>query len=179
MNTSISLFELLSLAVSITTSFAVFLAVRQIKINRQQLYLATITKCIEHFRSFDKLNIDTTDEKVLWNYIDLVSEELFYFQYDYIPTDVSIEWIDGMIDYLPITDKSGSVLNRGNCIHYLADHGEEFLISFPRIRTSFEISEQYDFTLIYSKEKGNIKSRVVERNRLAKEILKNVRASGV
>lgn len=170
-----SLFELLSLILSATTVVALFLAVRQIKINRQQLYLSTITKCIQDFRSLSGFDKKTTDTKEIWKYVDLVSEELFYFQYDYIPENVSLEWIDGMIDYLPITTKSGEVLNREHCVDYLAKNGEEFLIAFPRIRSSFEVKRDYNFGLVYSKEKELIPRRVKERIRLAKEIFKNVK----
>lgn len=34
-------------------------------------------------------------------YIEFVNEEFFYLENDYLPLQVGIEWIDGMIDYLP------------------------------------------------------------------------------
>lgn len=46
---NMTLFETLSLTLSGVTSIALILAVWQIKINRKQLYLATITKCVQDF----------------------------------------------------------------------------------------------------------------------------------
>ncbi len=175
MNLSLSLFEILSLSISLVTTLALILAVRQIRINRQQLYLSTIAKCIEDFRKLGDIDKDTTDRKLLWKYIDLVSEELFYFQYDYIPQNVSIEWIDGMFDYLPVTDLNGAVLNSNNCIKILSREIDTFFISFPRIRNSFEIKGIYNFSIIYSEDKDKIKDRIIERIKLAKEILSNVK----
>lgn len=175
MNLSLSLFEILSLSISLVTTLALILAVRQIRINRQQLYLSTIAKCIEDFRKLGDIDKDTTDRKLLWKYIDLVSEELFYFQYDYIPQNVSIEWIDGMFDYLPVTDLNGAVLNSNNCIKILSREIDTFFISFPRIRNSFEIKGSYNFSIIYSEDKDKIKDRIIERIKLAKEILSNVK----
>lgn len=55
------------------------------------------------------------------NYIDLVNEELFYIQRGYLPTDIAKEWIDGTIDYIPITNKTGPriTLNENICIDLL------------------------------------------------------------
>lgn len=170
-----SLFEICSLTLSGFTVLTLFFAVRQIKINRQQLYLATITKCIQDFRTMGNIDKDTKDEGVLWKYIDLVSEEMFYFQHDYIPTNVSLEWIDGMLDYLPVSDQNGMVLNSDHCIELLAIKIDTFFIRFPRIRRSFQIEGTYNFQVIYSSSKEKIRDRIIERARIGREILSNVK----
>ena len=175
MEIEMSLFEICSLVLSGFTVLTLFFAVRQIKINRQQLYLATITKCIQDFRMMGNIDKDTLDEAVLWKYIDLVSEEMFYFEHDYIPTNVSIEWIDGMLDYLPVSDRHGMVLNSDHCIQLLYDKIDIFFIRFPKIRKSFQIEGTYNFPVIYSSSKDKIRDRIIERARLAKEILSNVK----
>lgn len=172
-----STFEIVSSILSSITILALFLAIRQIKINRQQLYLATISKCIQDFRSLEGLSKGTSDKQVLWRYLDLVSEELFYFQHDYLPKVVSAEWIDGMIDFMPVMNRDGQVLNSDNCVAYLASHHKELLSGFPKIRTAFEVEGHYDFSIIYSAERESQNQRSAMRRRLIAEILRNIGTS--
>ncbi len=179
MESSMTLYELLSLVVSILTLVALGLAVWQIRINRQQLYLSTITKCVQDFRSLSSINQSTTDRELIWRYVDLVSEELFYFQHDYVPRNVSLEWIDGMIDYLPITDKEGRIQNEDKCLKLLASESEAFLINFPRIRFALTVKQSYDWKKIYSSEMTMVQSRVIERMKLSREVLSNVKNGSI
>lgn len=83
--------EIVNLIISSITTLAIIFAVVQIKINRKQLYLSTITKCICDFRNLGYLNQQTTDYLIINRYIDLTNEELFYIQHNYIPKDISKE----------------------------------------------------------------------------------------
>jgi hypothetical protein len=155
------------------TAVAVITAVIQIYINRKQLYLSTITKCISDFRNLQGLNKDTIDKFILWKYIDLTNEELFYFKHDYLPRNVAVEWVDGIIDYIPIKNNKDEVLNKDNCIKELLEKHKEYLSGFPRIINAFSIKEQYDFDLIYNKDNSSLSDRMKERRRLIDEIIRN------
>lgn len=168
--------EILNLIISSITAFAIVFAVVQIKINRKQLFLSTITKCISDFRNLGELNQQTTDSLIINRYVDLTNEELFYFQHKYIPKVITKEWIDGMIDFIPITDNKGQILNKKYCIKYMADNRSYIFQNFPRIQNAFEINKTFDFEIIYSIDETKRIDRVIERKRLIKEILLKINA---
>ena len=157
------------------TAGAILFAGAQIIINRKQLHLSTITKCIDSFRALGGIKRDTTDLEIIKEYVDIVNEELFYFQHKYIPKEVSKEWIDGMIDYLPITNTKFDILNQEHCIEYLANNRKDFLRDYPRIQNAFEVRGKYNFRLIYSVDEKERLMRVEERKKLITEILKNIK----
>lgn len=164
----------LELLFNALTAFALVFAVIQIIINRKQLNLSVIQKCNTDFRNIKDLDITTYTKNNISDYIDLVNEELFYMQRGYLPKDISKEWLDGIIDYIPIVDKkTQSILNPNNSFRVL-NSDSSFLIAFPRIRHTFLVSGEYDFSKIYNKENEFIIERVTERKKLIKELLKNL-----
>jgi hypothetical protein len=153
-------------------AIAIIFAVGQIWINRKQLFLSTIAKCIADYRSLTGLNKTCQDETTIAKYIDLCNEELFYFKHRYLPLKVAYEWIDGMVNYMPIRDKKGNVLNPEHCLDYLIEHFEVFN-KYPRILACFEVIGKYDFELIYDPNPMNRKKRQAERKKLTLEIVHN------
>lgn len=168
-------FEITSSILSFIGVSAIIFAARQININRKQLFLSTITKCIDDFRNCGELKRQTDNSLTINRYIDLTNEELFYFQHKYIPDDISKEWIDGMIDFIPITDRGQKILNEEHCIKYIADNRSTLFHSFPRIQNAFEVGESYDFKLIFSMDEKGRKERMRERKKLIDEIQKNIK----
>jgi hypothetical protein len=72
-----------------------------ITFSKKQIHFSAMEKCIRDFRDFET-SITKLDEFVrAKQYIEIVNEEFFYLEEKYLPLVVSIEWIDGMIDYLP------------------------------------------------------------------------------
>lgn len=165
--------EKLDFILSLITASAIVFAAIQIKINRKQLFLSTITKCVSDFRELGQLSKDTKDTHILNKYVDLTNEELFYFQHKYIPKDVSKEWIDGMIDFMPLTTIDGKVLNADYAIEYLVKNRTTVFQNFPRILNAFEVPDSYDINLIYSTDISQRLERVKERKRLISRVLKN------
>lgn len=166
--------EILNLIVSSITAFALIFAVIQITINRKQLFQSTISKCIDNFRELGALTRKTSDSQQIFKYIDLTNEELFYFQNNYIPKVIMKEWIDGMIDYIPIKDKNGNILNKKYCIKKLAEKQHELFRNFPRIQNAFEVKNNYDWDLIYTSRNEDRNNRLKERIALIKEIIQNI-----
>jgi hypothetical protein len=158
--------------VDLITAAAVIFAGIQIYINRKQLFLSTITKCISDFRRLKGLSRETVDVIILTKYIDISSEELFYFKHNYLPKIVAIEWVDGMIDFMPITS-SGIVVNKDECISELANSYKKYFDNFPRLKHALNVTGNYDFKLIYDSDYSDQDSRMRERRRLVNEILRN------
>jgi hypothetical protein len=166
--------EIANLIISGVTALAIVFAVIQIKINKKQLFLSTITKCISDFRNLGELNRQTKNADIINRFIDLTNEELFYFQHKYIPKVIRKEWIDGMIDFIPITNINGQILNKEYCIKYIAENRSILFQNYPRIQNAFELNKTFDFGLIYSTDETKRIERVKERKRLIEEILKKI-----
>ena len=69
------------------------------RFSKKQLHFPAMEKCINTFREMTSWKGIPNDFSK--DYIEFVNEEFFYIENDYIPLEVGIEWIDGMIDYLP------------------------------------------------------------------------------
>lgn len=166
--------NVINLILSTITTCTVIFTFYQLKVNQKQLHLSTITKCIMDFRNLGILSKETNDPVVLNHYIDFTNEELFYFQHKYIPREVSKEWIDGMVAFIPITNPKHEILNADYCIKQLALQRNKFLKGFPRVQNAFEISGEYDFDLIYCRDEDQRLESARERKKLIKEILQNI-----
>ncbi len=149
-------------------------AARQIRLSRKQLNVDVMTKCISEYRVINATQY-TTDYNTLYRYMDLVSEELFYIQEKYLPDAVCREWIDGMIDFVPITEKeSGKILNSKNCIQQLTTNSLIYFQAFPRARNAFTVCRGYQWDMIYNPGSQFIERRVKERKKLIDEIIVNI-----
>jgi hypothetical protein len=144
-------------------------------LSKKQLNFSVLVRCITIFN--DKfINIQKEkDLNTIKSYIDFVNEELFYFESKYIPKKVALEWIDGMIEIIPIYDTDNSIINTSNC--NIIIHEKNILYSFQRIKNAFKIKKEYNFELIYSnyETESNYTKRKKERKKLLKEIYKNIK----
>jgi hypothetical protein len=137
-------------------------------INRKQLYLATIIKCVDDFRGLENFS----DLKTISKYLELTNVELFYFKQGYLPKDVAIEWLDGMIEYIPIRNQKNEVLNHKSNTVFKVEGFETLLQKYPRIQNAFRVSGKYDFSVIYNVDES-VDKRMKERRRLIEEIIAN------
>lgn len=144
-------------------------------INRKQLHLATIKRCIDEFRSLINPNNPQYSDADAAKYVDLVNEELFYFQHGYIPEVVAYEWIDGMMDYLPLFDNGGNILNKGHCVDKISSKHDILLRDYPRIKYTFTIPIDYDFETVYSQHPDKQNLRLIIRKNLVQSIYQNVK----
>lgn len=65
--------EIANLIISGITALAIVFAVIQIKINKNQLFLSTITKCVSDFRNLGELNRQTKNAVIINRYVDLTN----------------------------------------------------------------------------------------------------------
>jgi len=157
----------------IATFIGLMIALRQFAIARRQLYFASISRCVSEFQALDITTIETSERKIR-KYVDLVGEELFYFQNGYIPKAVAIEWIDGMLGYIPVTDGQGIVVNEGHSLTELVTQRDRYLRGYPRIRSAFTLRGQHDWQTAFG-ENINIDLRGDARRAIAEETYQNVK----
>jgi hypothetical protein len=157
---------------SIATPIGLFFLVRQIKINRQQLQLQAITRCIDEFRKLEGLGRQAEAGTTI-RYVDLVNEELFYLQHRYLPKEIGREWIDGMIDFMPITNPGGALLNSPYCLLYLEKKPDVYLQGYSRVKNAFSVNDTYNWEIVYNEDAAMQTQRAEERKRLVTEIYEN------
>lgn len=167
--------DICSSLATIAGGIAIIYAVNAYRLNKKQLNFSVLDRCISIFQEkFTSLSNDS-EVSLIKAYIDLVNEELFYFEQMYIPKEVAYEWIDGMIDYIPIYDSSKNILNPENSI--LPIHEQNLLNQFQRVKRAFIVKGKYDPKIIFSdfNDEARYQERRQQRERLAKEIYQNVK----
>ena len=170
------LLEVASFLATIIGGIAILAAVRSYSISRKQLNFAALESCIKRYRNnFLDLDRHSPQTQVI-RYIDLVNEELFYFEHHYLPLDVAEEWIDGMIQFLPIFDPKGTLLNPDHCIPIIAEAGILDQYRFKRVKQAFTVNIDFSLTDIYGDEEKGIKVQPNEeaREKLIKAIVANL-----
>lgn len=90
----------------IVSGIAILFASLSYLLSKKQHYFAVINNCMNKFQENFALECKFTDQHR--KYLDLVNEQLFYIEEEYIPIAVATEWIDGIIDYLPVILNDGS-----------------------------------------------------------------------
>ncbi len=167
------LLEVVSFVATVIGGIAILFAVRDYSVNRKQLNLSVMESAIDRFRThFIHLNHQSPESLVI-EYIDLVNEELFYFQNSFLPKVVAQEWIDGMIDLMPLYDPYGNVLNLGFCIPTIHTHKLLDQYRFRRVKRAFTIRQPIDLEVAYGD--GDFKMREKARLRIVNEIIRNLR----
>ncbi len=162
---------------TVATAIGVWFAFSQSRTNQKQLHLATLNRCINEFRNYAGILKDNEDTVALSKYVDLVNEELFYMKYDYLPKEVAYEWIDGMIDFIPITNKNEEVLNPDNCLLLLKNNRNEYFKNYPRLKVSFIIRGSHDFVTAFTEEAEKQTLRAMTRKMIVEEIYNNIKFS--
>ncbi|MEM7655596.1 MAG: hypothetical protein AAF399_05660 [Bacteroidota bacterium] len=164
--------EVASFIATIIGGIAILSAVRDYSTNRKQLNFSALESCIVRFREeFLHLGEDSP-EKLIVDYIDLINEELFFFEEHFLPKSVAAEWIDGMVERLPLYSPGGELLNPGSSLKVV--HQQRILeqYRFRRVKRAFTLRGKYDMDLVYGDADFSLKAR--ERKRLVKEIMKNL-----
>lgn len=136
---------------------------------RKQLHFSALDRCVSMFREkFMKLDQQSSTQEIE-EYIDFVNEELFYFQEGYLPENVAIEWIEGMLNYLPVYSPKSEVLNSSNATLIGQIRDNDLLKQHPRVKKAFTVKKSYDFEKLYSEPDSDI------RKLLAMEIYQNLK----
>lgn len=146
--------------------------------SKKQIHFTTMEKCVSNFREISKWKGMPCD--ISAEYIEFVSEEFFYLENDYLPLKVSIEWIDGMIDYLPFYDKN-KVFIESNRLDTLKDQNNtvRLLRDYPRIRKAIQMRQEIDFKIVHIsiENENDREKRRQERDKIIYSVIKNLNIS--
>lgn len=149
-------------------------------LSKKQIHFSTMEKCTNDFRNVVLLKDEKTQEDLIWQYIDLVNEEFFYLEKNYLPLEVCIEWIDGMIDYLPFYNADGKFENSEN-FPLLNDQSFAKIVmaNYPRILRVIQLKKKIDFEAIRISPltEENRQIRFEERNKLILLMISSLKIS--
>jgi len=139
------MFQTLAHIAQIAGGLALIVAAGTYFIQRNQLSFAVIANCNQRFQD---LLVDLHDDggagqHAKRRYVDLCNEQLFYFHNGHLPREVFEEWLESMVDYLPLFD------NVTGKVHpdHLGVIDPELLEGYPTIKRVFVIDGPYDLTL--------------------------------
>ena len=133
-------------------------------LSRRQIHFSVMEKCIKDFRDFDKSTSKLSELNRAKQYIELINEEFFYLENNYLPFVVSVEWIDGMIDYLPFILKNGEFKKSKDLKEFdTIEKTNKLLTNYPRIRKVIQLNKLVNYDRIYlevdNEEKRLLKKR--------------------
>ncbi|MFC4635792.1 hypothetical protein ACFO3O_17915 [Dokdonia ponticola] len=173
-NTYKDLIELIALIVTSLSLIGLWISYA---FSKKQMHFSTMDKCTKSYKDFLTLNSEIEDEIAL-EYIELVNEEFFYFENNYLPIEVMIEWIDGMIGFLPFYNKNGEFV-KSRVLGYLKveENANNLLYNYPRVRNAIQLTDKIDFDKVYLPvmDKKKRKKRKKERDKLIYNIITNLK----
>lgn len=154
------------------STIAILFAAISYKLNLKQHYFTVINNSINKFQDLfiteNKLN---TEQKL--KYLDLVNEQLFYIENYYIPSDVATEWIDGMIDFLPVYDKNMGEIKTNPESKFGSSYENLNIMLFPRILKAFTLNFVPNDSNLNLTHPENYKERQLVVINIFKNIKKN------
>lgn len=144
--------------------------------SRKQIHFSTMEKCINDYRNWMQESDKPADD-VAHEYLDIVNEELFYFEKKYLPMEVSEEWIDGMIDSLPFFNKNNEFIPSQSLKELKNEAWTRRMMNFyPRIFKAITIKRDINFDNLHLdiENPENLKLRNLTRKKLIYIIMKNL-----
>lgn len=168
--------EVISYIITIISLLGLWIAYVQ---SRKQIHFSTMGKCINDYRNFLQLrnNGNLSGDDIAAQYIDLVNEEFFYLENGYLPIDVCIEWIDGIIDYLPFYYNNNFISSKNLVYFNNSEDTIQLLNDYPRLMKAIQITDTIDFKIVHDNvfAVDDRFKRRVERNKLIYNIINNLK----
>jgi len=115
--------------------------------SQKQLHFATMSRCIDIYREkYSSLSCDS-EKKQCIEFVDFINEELFYLENRFVPDKVAMEWIDGMIDLVPIiiNDK---IINKHICLQKILE--DNTFEKYRRVKNAFNLKGGINCDYVYS-----------------------------
>lgn len=163
--------EIASLIIQSLVVVGLFTAIRQLSLNRKQLHLETIRYCVTKFQELQVNN--QSDISVLEKYLDLCNEELFYIKNGYLPKAVAYDWLDGLLDFMPIW-YNDEVVNEKHISNSKLIELQPFIRQYyPRMYNTFKFRSNFTWNLAYSANRMD-EAVFLERRAIIKAIMKNL-----
>ena len=163
------LIELLSYVVTIVSLIALYIAYKQ---STKQIHFSVMTKCIQDYRNFLKSE-ELDESRHAMEYIELINEELFYLEKNYLPFEVAVEWIDGMIDYLPFYANGRFQASKNLSALNSEEKTRSILYDYPRIKKIIALNTEINLEIAFldSFNEGLRLQRQAERKKIIVHIL--------
>jgi hypothetical protein len=160
--------DIISELATVIGIFVLIYAYRNELLSKRALSFSVMESCIRRYQPIvAKLREEGNNPKHIEEYIAITKEELFYIHRGYIDKQVAIEWIEGMITYLPVYDKNGKQINTGAKIS--AFEIQVIVQSNVRIHN-------FAYTMLDVKENAYANPMTpIEKRKLAEYIYKRVR----
>lgn len=127
----------------------IYLAHRQ---SQNQFKFTVMLSCIDRFQQLSPLlRGDNEDLSRLKKYLDLTNEEFFYFQREYIPKEVIVEWMDSIVDFFPIYTQGASLPINYEQLAFKQIHDENLMRGYPRLIKGLTLNREVNIS-----NKGNL-----------------------
>ena len=148
--------EPLSHLATIAGACALLYAFRGWKVSQKSAHHDVIASCSARFQELvDDITsheLDGFNPQKARQYLDLCNEELFYFENDYLPRPVVVEWLDGMLSFLPLRYKGAEFNSEPGPLNLqIADSSTPFFQreelwnlpkSYPRLNYIFSVTPE-------------------------------------
>jgi hypothetical protein len=121
------------------------------------------------------IDLTADQQGVVRQYLDLCNEELFYFQNRYLPTEVEVEWLDGMLEFIPLREAAAPI--KAGKVYFTSAASVEqeggyfsslpfwsIVNSYPRLKAVFEASPAC-WNKIEQSSDGQMRARVIAQLR--------------
>jgi len=124
--------DLTSKAVTALGIITIIITYWQTILNKKVLYLTVMERCINRFTEvYPNLLEPLVQEPTFRSYIELTNEELFYISKRYLAKEVALEWIDGMLTFIPVYNRKKQLINENALL--LNYNWDEIYKGYPRI----------------------------------------------
>lgn len=110
--------------------------------SKKTIHFATMQKCISDFRSIEFEKNAGNEMERARKYFELVNEELFYIENNYLPRVVAVEWIDGMLEYLPLRLTNNQYRLSQKFRNLTSNEIDSLLTDHPRIQKFINLNNK-------------------------------------
>lgn len=144
------------------------------RLSVKQFQFTVMLSCIDRFQNLYPVQRDSQEgdfEQRLIKYLDLTNEEFFYFQNGFIPKVVMVEWMDSIIECLPIYHIDNQEPLNYDLLDFREIHDRKLLQKFPRLEIAMKVNGNYDFSVIADRATSDSRR---QRRELISEILGNL-----
>jgi hypothetical protein len=154
--------DILDIIIKIVTVLGILTLVyahRDSILGKKVLNLNVMEHCVHRFTDLlPNLNDPSINDTILKSYVDLSNEELFYISKKYLTEEVALEWIDGMIDFIPLYNCRNQLINEKAKL--INTKWDQAIKGYPRIQY---FSSSNDFFLPGDMESNDRRKELVVR----------------
>ncbi|MFZ6050755.1 hypothetical protein [Halocola ammonii] len=134
--------DIIVVLVNVLGVAAIIIAVQSYRLKQKSNYFQVVNNLVNKYQD-NFLAQNYFDNETRKKFIDFVNEELFYIQYGYVPLPIAVEWIDGMLDVLPVINNGKQYFTNPNSL-FNSKIEDDILKTYPRIKRALSITSIND-----------------------------------